>query len=198
MHGFPDAFSDAPAMNIRASFLLASFLLMPSVACGWPASVSAVHDGDTVQVRGLRDGVARSVRVYGVDCPELRQPFGPEARAVTETLLRGRVVQVIPTASRRSYRREVAGVVLLDDMIVLQDALVSAGLAWVDNRFCRLAVCDLWRQHQADARMARRGLWAAENPVPPWQWRKIRRHARAGTRGTAATGETPQKRKRNR
>ena len=52
-----------------------------------------------------------------------------------------------------------AGVVLLDDMIVLQDALISAGLAWVDDRFCHMAVCDLWRQHQADAKAARRGLW---------------------------------------
>ena len=67
------------------------------------------------------------------------------------------------------------GIVLLGDMLVIQDALVSAGLAWVDDRFCRLPVCDLWRLHQREAKAARRSLWADEAPVPPWTWRKMKR-----------------------
>lgn len=67
------------------------------------------------------------------------------------------------------------GIVLLEDMLVIQDALVSAGLAWVDDRYCKLPVCDLWRLHQREARAARRGLWADPDPVPPWTWRKMQR-----------------------
>ena len=93
---------------------------------------------------------------------------------MTAQLLNGRRVEIIPAQTRKSYKREVAGVVLLDDMIVLQDALISAGLAWVDDRYCNMAVCNQWRQHQTDAKAARRGLWAAGSPVPPWTWRRIR------------------------
>lgn len=152
--------------------LLLALLCAPTFAQAWPGDVLTVHDGDTVRVQPA-DGAAVSIRVYGVDCPELGQPYGAEARNMTAHLLNGRQVEIIPAQTRKSYRREVAGVVLLDDMIVLQDALISAGLAWVDNRFCRMAVCDLWRQHQADAKAARRGLWADDNPIPPWTWRRM-------------------------
>ena len=147
-------------------------LLFPAIAQAWPGDVLTVHDGDTVRVQSA-DGKAVSIRVYGVDCPELGQPYGTEARDLTAHLLKGRQVEIIPAQTRKSYKREVAGVVLLEDMMVLQDALISAGLAWVDNRYCKMAVCNLWRQHQADAKAARRGLWSADNPIPPWTWRRM-------------------------
>ena len=152
--------------------LLLALLCAPACAQAWPGDVLDIHDGDTVRVQPA-DGAAVSIRVYGVDCPELGQPYGTAARNLTAHLLNGRKVEIIPAQTRKSYKREVAGVVLLDDMIVLQDALISAGLAWVDDRFCRMAVCDLWRQHQADAKAARRGLWADDSPIPPWTWRRM-------------------------
>lgn len=156
------------------SILIFLLLLLPSTALAWSGQVAAVHDGDTLRVQRAH-ATAASVRIYGVDCPELGQPFGAEARDMAARLVGGKQVEVVAAQARRSYKREVGGVVLLRDMIVLQDALVSAGLAWVDDRFCRAAACDLWRLHQADARAARRGLWAADNPIPPWTWRRQRR-----------------------
>ena len=149
-------------------------LVMPASTIAWPGDVLTVHDGDTVRVQPA-EGEAVSIRVYGVDCPELGQPYGAEARDMTTKLLNGRRVEIIPAQTRKSYKREVAGVVLLDDMIVLQDTLISDGLAWVDDRFCHMAVCDSWRQHQADAKAAKRGLWSVENPTPPWTWRRLQR-----------------------
>lgn len=149
-------------------------LLLATSALAWPGDVLTVHDGDTLRVRH-EDGAVATIRVYGVDCPELGQPYGAEARDMTAKLLSERRVEIIPAQTRKSYKREVAGVVLLDDMIVLQDALISAGLAWVDDRYCRMAVCDLWRQHQADAKAAKRGLWSVEDSTPPWTWRRLQR-----------------------
>lgn len=149
-----------------------AFLCAPVAAQAWPGDVLTIHDGDTVRVQSA-DDKAVSIRVYGVDCPELGQPYGAEARDLTVRLLSGKRAEIIPAQTGKSYKREVAGVVLLEDMMVLQDALISAGLAWVDNRFCKMAVCDLWRQHQADAKAARRGLWSADSPIPPWTWRRM-------------------------
>ena len=163
------------------SIVLSILCLLCSVSVqAWTGSVVKVHDGDSVQVR-RQDGSVVKIRIYGVDTPELDQPWGYEARQCTADLLLGRMVDVVPTGQRPSYGRDVAGIVVLDQMMVLQDALVSAGLAWVDGRYCKLAVCDLWRQHQADAAAASppRGLWADSVPLPPWQWRKLKKtHAR--------------------
>lgn len=164
---------------IRSALIFYFVLLCCAApALGWTGQVVAVHDGDSVRVQ-RPDGHVVKIRIYGVDCPELGQPWGREARQLTTDLLMGRMVDVVPTGQRPSHGREVAGIVLLDQMVVLQDALISAGLAWVDARYCKLAVCDLWRQHQFDAASANppRGLWADPAPMPPWQWRKQKRRA---------------------
>lgn len=159
---------------------LTLLLLSQAPAHAFPAEVLSVHDGDSITAR--RVGPVRhkpdKVRVYGIDCPELGQPYGEEARELTARILDGKTVEVVPAQKGKSYRREVGGIVLLGDMLVIQDALVSAGLAWVDDRFCKLPVCDLWRLHQREARAARRGLWADEAPVPPWTWRWLKRPQR--------------------
>ena len=149
-------------------------LLLPTPAFAWPGDVLTVHDGDTVRVQPA-EGEAVSIRVYGVDCPELGQPYGAEARDMTTKLLSGRRVEIIPAQKRKSYRREVA-IINVPEVMTLEDALVSGGLAWVDGRYCKRPECDNWRQHQANAKAAKRGLWSADNPIPPWTWRRLQRN----------------------
>jgi len=59
--------------------------------------------------------------------------------------------------------------VILADGRVINEELVQAGLAWWYRRYSpndeRLA------QLEADAKAAKRGLWADAEPVPPWEWR---------------------------
>lgn len=157
--------------------LLLGMLFCCASAHAFPAEVLSVHDGDSITARrvGAKQEKPHKVRVYGIDCPELGQPFGEEARQLARQMLDGKTVEIVPAQKGKSYKREVGGIVLVSDMLVIQDALVSAGLAWVDDRFCRLPVCDLWRLHQREAKAARRGLWADEGAVPPWTWRKLQR-----------------------
>lgn len=150
--------------------LCMSLLLLPHDAAAWPGKVVSVHDGDTVTVRNDK-GQLYKVRIYGVDTPELKQQWGEEAQAMTLSLLEGKTVEVIAVSHDR-YKRQVAGIILLEDMLVLQDVLVSAGLAWVDNRYCKIDACKLWILHQTDAKKARRGLWSGSDPKAPWDWRR--------------------------
>lgn len=145
--------------------------LLPTPSPAQPCEVIAAHDGDSLRIR-QPDGRAVAVRLYGVDCPELGQPYGDAARDLTGRLV-GQMVEVQPTGGR-SWRRTVA-VIVLPDGGTLQAALVGAGLAWVDGRFCSRPECDDWRQAQAQAREARRGLWADEGAVPPWIWRRAKK-----------------------
>jgi len=54
--------------------------------------VLAVVDGDMLSV--IRDDVAEFVHLYGVDCPEPAQAFGPEAKAFVSELVLGTSVVV--------------------------------------------------------------------------------------------------------
>ena len=162
----------AYTLTMRNLILLLMLLCVPTFAQAWPGDVLTVHDGDTMRVQPV-DGEAVSIRVYGVDCPELGQPYGTAARDMTAQLLKGQRVEIIPAQARKSYKRDVA-VVMMPDGATLEDALVSAGMAWVDGRYCKQRPeCDQWRQHQADAKAARRGLWADDSPIPPWTWRRM-------------------------
>lgn len=157
---------------IRIALFCLLLLSVPAHVFAWSGTVVSVHDGDTITVEDAQ-GKRHKIRIYGVDSPELAQNHGAEARDMTARMVMGKVVQVIPAQKGKSYKREVAGIVMLNAMVV-QDVLVSTGLAWVDDRYCKLQICDLWRMHQADARGAEppRGLWADEEPIPPWKWRR--------------------------
>lgn len=160
-------------LSILSALLLsiAALSLIPVPSPAQPCVVLSARDGDSLLVR-QPDGRAVAVRLYGVDCPELGQPYGDAARDLTGRLV-GQVVDVQSTGSR-SWGRVVA-VIELPNGGTLQAALVDAGLAWVDGRFCRRPECDDWRQAQAQVREARRGLWADEGAVPPWVWRRAKK-----------------------
>jgi micrococcal nuclease len=131
--------------------------------------VVGVSDGDTIGV--MHDGRAEQVRLWGIDCPEKGQPFGARARQFTGDLAFGKDVKVIVHDVDR-YSRTV-GEVILPDGRNLNRELVRAGLAWWYRQYAR-SDREL-RRLETDARADRRGLWADAHPVPPWEWRRVRR-----------------------
>jgi endonuclease YncB( thermonuclease family) len=61
--------------------------------------------------------------------------------------------------------------IVLPDGRMLNKELVRSGNAWWYSQYDRddagLKVLE------ADAREQHKGLWAASNPMPPWEWRKL-------------------------
>jgi endonuclease YncB( thermonuclease family) len=151
--------------------LLTLLIAMPVHAAA-PLTGRVVHvsDGDTVVV--LTSGREEvKIRLHGIDCPEAKQPFGQAAKRQTLALAGGKDVTVLPLDTDR-YGRTI-GEVFLSDGTSLNKALVSMGYAWWYQRYAprdaELAALE------AEARRARRGLWADANPAPPWEWRKAQR-----------------------
>lgn len=123
-----------------------------------------VVDGDTLDV--LRGGDRERVRLFGIDCPELKQSYGDKARRfAADTSLHKRVA--VRTHGKDKYGR-VLGDIVLDDGRVLNRELVKVGLAWWYWKYSDDA--DL-RQLEQEARSRRDGLWADSSPVPPWEFR---------------------------
>jgi endonuclease YncB( thermonuclease family) len=154
--------------------LLALAAALPAAAETVEGTVVEVRDGDTLELEVGAGTVA--VRLYGIDSPESAQSYGAEAARLARGRALGRQVTVQVT-DRDRYGRLV-GEVILPGGESLNEVLVAAGLAWwyreyapSDTTLARL---------EREARQAGRGLWAATDPVPPWEWRARRREARSG------------------
>lgn len=147
------------------------WLLLPvlAFATSFTGKVVQISDGDTIQV--LRDGRAEKVRLAGIDCPELNQPFGQAAKRFVLQIAAQRTVTVQVVTTDR-YGRTV-GEVALPDGRSLNQELVRAGYAWWYRKYSDDATLEAL---EAEARGARRGLWAEMDPVPPWEWRRMQRN----------------------
>lgn len=131
------------------------------------AQVTQVIDGDTFEVR-IRGKRVR-VRLWGIDTPERQQKFSREAREFTRMRIEGRRVDLLSRAWDK-YGRLVAMVKVEGSS--LNEELLREGWAWVHIYYCREPICRGWRELEQEARMAGRGLWQQENPVPPWKWKQ--------------------------
>jgi len=128
-----------------------------------------IADGDTFDLERLDTGAIYRIRVYGIDCPELNQPGGREALDASRNLLNGAVYGVVGLYLD-NYDRLVAILINQENGRVLQEELISGGMCWVYDYFCR--DCQLWQDMQTEAKTSQRGLWSTSDPIPPWDWRR--------------------------
>lgn len=164
---------------------LALMLLLPAVLA-WavpPRSVLQgrvvrILDGDTVDL--LVDGRrTERIRLEGIDAPEKGQPFGTQARKRLASLCFLREVQV-RTAKKDRYGRWIGRIRADGEDLNLR--MLREGLAWHFAKYAHEqppAEREADAHAEAEARAARRGLWADRAPVPPWDWRGTRRRVRA-------------------
>jgi micrococcal nuclease len=71
------------------------------------------------------------------------------------------------------YRREVGRIFLADRFVNME--MVGDGFAW---RYVQYDKPGEFTAAEKDARDDRCGLWADADPMPPWEWRKVKRSAR--------------------
>lgn len=135
-------------------------------AAEWSGKVVGIKDGDTLEI--LRGRIPVVVRLHGIDCPELAQPFGRKAKNLSGALAFNKTVTVIER-SRDRYNRSVAEIIL-PSRENLAHALLKQGLAWWYRKYApRDSTLRLLEESARDRRL---GLWADPNPIPPWLWRR--------------------------
>ncbi len=160
----------------RGGLLVVAFAtLLPLPALARPftfsGSVISVHDGDTISVVSRTH--VEKVRLAGIDCPELRQAFGPRAKQFTSRLAFGQMVMVRVRDIDPQGRK--IGDVTLPDGRSLSRELVAAGFAWRSTKSSKNK--ELARLER-DARRMKRGLWADAHPEPPWEFRRVNKAER--------------------
>jgi endonuclease YncB( thermonuclease family) len=157
-------------MLILRRVLLALLLVtaIPAWAETLTGRVVAIADGDTLTLL-TPDRRQVKVRLHGIDTPEARQPFGNRARQALSELAFQKPARVEVQDTDR-YGRTVGRVYV--GPVDVNAELVRHGMAWVYTRYNRDPALP---QLEAEARAARRGLWADPQPVPPWDWRRQQR-----------------------
>lgn len=129
--------------------------------------VVALSDGDTITV--LKDRKQIKVRLEGIDAPEKNQAFGSKSKTALSDLVGGKTVTVHKTGEDR-YGRTLARVIA--DQQDLSALMVSQGMAWHYKEYSDDE--DLAKLEER-ARADKVGLWADENALPPWEFRKRRK-----------------------
>ncbi len=144
-------------------------------------TVVKVVDGDTldINVPEGKFGTTR-IRLLGVDTPETKHPetglmhFGEEAADfATESALGEQVTVYLDAPRTRGYYGRLLAYVQLPDGSMLNEVLLTEGLAYADLRFDH-SFYNKYEQLQAAARSRKKGLWEQVTPdqLPQWLQRE--------------------------
>ena len=143
-------------------FPIVCFFLLPLSLFAFSAKVVKISDGDTIMI--LQDKQQIKVRLFGIDAPELKQPYGKKSKQFLANLIAGEVVEVEENGKDR-YKRTLGIIHFKGQDINAQ--MVLNGYAWAYVKYSRIYV-----DQEKTAREKKRGLWQSSDPTPPWKWRK--------------------------
>ena len=159
----------------KLMFVLISSLMCSSVQAGTIAGrVIRITDGDTLVVIDSNN-VQHKIRLMGIDAPEKKQSYGKRSKDNLSSLVTGKYVVV--EYDERDRGKLIIGKVNLNGKDINLEHIVS-GMAWhykeyqgEQSRADQL----LYSEAEVDARSAKRGLWREPNPLPPWDYRKLKK-----------------------
>lgn len=126
--------------------------------------VVSVIDGNTFELQV--EGDLYEIILYGIDCPDLGQPYAEEAKVLLEKIILKKTLTVTIEGKNRYGVR--MGTLLVKNKIDPRNDLLENGLAWTAERN---ALEDLEKLRQ-NARDRKVGIWTQEDPVPPWIYRR--------------------------
>ena len=101
-------------------------LLFTTLPCNaFDAKVISVTDGDTIHV--INQSLKITVRLSGIDTPELKQMYGNEAKDILSEKILNKIV-TIKGISKDRYGRLIGDIFLNDRWINFE--LIKEGIAW--------------------------------------------------------------------
>ncbi|EOX5613701.1 TPA: thermonuclease family protein [Klebsiella pneumoniae] len=158
-------------MKLNYIVICAVLFSCSSFANNLVGKVTRVIDGDTIEIKTLPAKIVVyevpiRVRLINIDAPEKKQPFGRWSTNQLKALLAGQSVTVSYTQTDR-YGRVLGRVVTANGTEVNRQQVLK-GAAWVYDRY---NTDNSLPALQREAQKQKRGLWADNQPVPPWEWR---------------------------
>jgi len=146
-------------------FFIAGLTVSANAAVEISGKVISVIDGNTLEFLSLDNETFKLV-LAGIDCPELKQEFGEEAKLFLDKLIVGKEAIVIIEGKDRLGNR--VGSLRLSNNKDPRLDLLEKGLAWTVEKNPNPA----FEEIKEEAKKRTKGLWKQENPVAPWVYRR--------------------------
>lgn len=168
-----------PLVSKTALTLCLFLLLAPQanaqVASTLQGKVIGITDGDSIIILDTANR-QRSIRLQGIDSPEIQQIYGEQAKQNLANMIFGR--QVVVEYSKRDNYGHILGKVLTLDGRDINLEQIRDGMAWHYKQYEEdqtKAERRAYSRAEREAREEQRGLWAEQLPTPPWVWRRTPR-----------------------
>ena len=159
-------------LTITASFVLA--LSFPALAETLSGRVVHVADGDTITVLDASNQ-QHKIRLAGIDAPERKQAYGNASKKNLSDLVAGKSVTV--DWNKLDKYKRVVGKVLLDSQDICLEQ-IRAGMAWHYKKYENEQPLEDRKRYsdaEKEARASQLGLWRDKSPIPPWEYRQMRK-----------------------
>jgi endonuclease YncB( thermonuclease family) len=147
--------------------------------------VLQVSSGSNITINSF--GTEINVRLYGIDAPVMpnddtlhgwmRRPGQPHARAAfmalaNKVLHQNVTIEIMTIASSQQYpHHQAVAIVFLDGRDINREMLAE-GWGWVLRKDLDKLHVNEYIAAEHVARIKKLGLWARNNPLPPWEFRK--------------------------
>ena len=143
-------------------------------AATFTGRIVGIADGDTLTLLDATK-TQHKIRLAGIDSPEKSQPFGQHCKKSLSDLAYDRLATVESSKLDR-YGRIIGKVLVESQDVNLQQ--IRRGCGWHYKKYQNeQSPEDRLSYSSAEelARTNRKGLWADQEPIPPWDWRHTRR-----------------------
>lgn len=157
-------------MKQSRAFLFVFILLFSSITsfAQYKGKITKVYDGETFWVK-MENGDIDSVKLWGIDSPELKQQYGKAALKNLESHIHREISMEYKTRDKNNFMLAIVSYKTKNnEEIILNHMLIEQGYAW-KNKFTDDKKLEKL-QKQAEKNNA--GLWRNADPTPPWEWRK--------------------------
>jgi len=153
-----------------ASLAFCGLFLIQAQAENMTGRITDIADGDSLTLQDAQQQ-QHSIRLVGIDAPELAQDFGQQAKSSLANLA---LNQQATAECKQAGPNQPAICVVRVAGKDIGLAQIGAGMAWwYQQNVAALSVQAQtdYRQAEFNAKIHRLGFWDSKNPTPPWVWR---------------------------
>lgn len=144
--------------------ILPAFILADDPPQPFIGKIIKIIDGDTITV--LSNKILYRIRLAEIDAPEKKQFFGMQSKKILGDKIFHKDVKIV--WSKRDLYGRIMGHVYLDDRWINKE-MIEDGWAWHYKQYSKNKELALV---ESNAKANGKGLWADQNPIPPWEFRK--------------------------
>lgn len=132
--------------------------------------VIRIKDGDTIVLLD-NDSTQLTVRLSEIDAPEIKQTHGLISKKFLIDLIADKKVK-IQKNGKDPYGRTLCFIFTKEGLNINLE-MVEKGMAW---QYYAYSKSEILKNAQERAKKNKLGLWADYSPIPPWEFRKIKKN----------------------